>query len=77
MRIRESIVLENARIEAHACVLYSIIGRDSRIGEWARVEGTPCDPNPNRPFAKMESRPLFNIYGQLNPSATIIGECFT
>lgn len=73
VRIRETIVLDNAKIQAHSIVLYSIIGKDSRVGEWARVEGTPCDPNPDKPFAKMENRPLFNIYGQLNPSATILG----
>lgn len=73
VRIRETIVLENATIQAHSIVLYSIVGKDSKVGEWARVEGTPCDPNPDKPFAKMENQPLFNIYGQLNPSATILG----
>jgi len=44
------------------------------VGEWARVEGTPCDPNPNKPFAKMENLPLFNMNGKLNPSITILGK---
>lgn len=44
------------------------------MGEWARVEGTPCDPNPNKPFAKMENLPLFNVNGKLNPSITILGK---
>ncbi|XP_003425939.1 mannose-1-phosphate guanyltransferase alpha [Nasonia vitripennis] len=73
VRIRETIVMENSTIQAHSIVLYSIVGKDSLVGEWARVEGTPCDPNPDKPFAKMENQPLFNIYGQLNPSATILG----
>ncbi|QIX01544.1 hypothetical protein AMS68_007061 [Peltaster fructicola] len=40
-RIKESIVLEGAQIKHDACVLYSIIGWDSRVGAWSRVEGTP------------------------------------
>ena len=43
------------------------------MGAWARVEGTPDDPNPNKPFAKMENSALFNNSGQLNPSITILG----
>ncbi|EGP88391.1 mannose-1-phosphate guanyltransferase like protein [Zymoseptoria brevis] len=41
VRIKESIVLEDAEIRHDACVLYSIIGWNSRVGAWARVEGTP------------------------------------
>ena len=41
VRVKESIVLEDAEIKHDACVLYSIIGWNSRIGAWARVEGTP------------------------------------
>ncbi|KAK3315787.1 nucleotide-diphospho-sugar transferase [Apodospora peruviana] len=40
-RIKESIVLEDAEVKHDACVLYSIIGWNSRVGAWARVEGTP------------------------------------
>lgn len=40
-RIKESIVLEDAEIKHDACVLYAIIGWSSRVGSWARVEGTP------------------------------------
>ncbi|KAJ9152247.1 Nucleotide-diphospho-sugar transferase [Coniochaeta hoffmannii] len=40
-RIKESIVLEDSEIKHDACVLYSIIGWNSRVGAWARVEGTP------------------------------------
>lgn len=73
VRIRESIVLEKATINDHSLVLHSIIGRGSSIGRWARVEGTPSDPDPNKPFAKMENPPLFNSDGRLNPSITILG----
>ncbi|GFP55842.1 hypothetical protein ACSS6W_006014 [Trichoderma asperelloides] len=40
-RIKESIVLEDSEIKHDACVLYSIIGWGSRVGAWARVEGSP------------------------------------
>ena len=40
-RLKECIVLEDAEIRHDACVLYSIIGWGSRVGAWARVEGTP------------------------------------
>ncbi|XP_071871089.1 GDP-mannose pyrophosphorylase A [Bombus fervidus] len=73
VRIRESIILANAHIQAHSIVLYSIVGKSSYVGEWARIEGTPCDPNPDKPFAKMENLPLFNTNGKLNPSITILG----
>ncbi|XP_076641920.1 GDP-mannose pyrophosphorylase A isoform X1 [Halictus rubicundus] len=73
VRIRESIILANAHIQAHSIVLHSIVGKSSYVGEWARIEGTPCDPNPDKPFAKMENLPLFNTNGKLNPSITILG----
>ncbi|XP_078034173.1 GDP-mannose pyrophosphorylase A [Augochlora pura] len=73
VRIRESIILANAHIQAHSVVLHSIVGKSSYVGEWARIEGTPCDPNPDKPFAKMENLPLFNTNGKLNPSITILG----
>ncbi|XP_076304579.1 GDP-mannose pyrophosphorylase A isoform X3 [Tachypleus tridentatus] len=72
VRIRESIILGNATIQDHTLVLHSIVGWNSVVGCWSRVEGTPCDPNPNKPFAKMENVPLFNSNGRLNPSITIL-----
>ena len=44
------------------------------MGDWARIEGTPNDPNPDKPFAKMECPGLFNEEGRLNPAVTILGE---
>ncbi|XP_060519854.1 mannose-1-phosphate guanyltransferase alpha-A [Cylas formicarius] len=73
VRIKESIVLDGAVIEERSLIMHSIIGRNSRVGKWARVEGTPCDPDPNKAFAKMENPPLFNNDGKLNPSITILG----
>ena len=73
-RIKESIVLNNSCIGANSLVLYAVIGMNSKIGDWARVEGTPNDPNPNKPFAKTDNYPLFNQEGKLNPSITIVGK---
>ncbi|KAK3082846.1 hypothetical protein FSP39_006934 [Pinctada imbricata] len=72
-RVRESIVLEGATLQDHSCVLYSVIGWNATIGAWTRVEGTPNDPNPNKPFAKVEVKSTFTNDGKLNPSITVIG----
>ncbi|DBA01005.1 TPA: hypothetical protein N0F65_006266 [Lagenidium giganteum] len=40
-RVAHSIILEGVTIKAHACVLFSIIGWNSIVGQWARVEGQP------------------------------------
>lgn len=73
VRIRESIILEGAELQDHCCVLYSIIGWHSTVGMWSRIEGTPNDPNPNKPFAKLDILDLFNKDGKLNPAITVIG----
>ncbi|CAH2057283.1 unnamed protein product, partial [Iphiclides podalirius] len=73
VRIKESIILNNATINEHALVMYSVVGQEACVGEWSRVEGTPSDPDPNKPFAKMDNQPLFNTDGRLNPSITILG----
>jgi len=41
VRILNSIVLERAEIKSHACIVYSIIGWNSTVGQWARIEGLP------------------------------------
>ncbi|KAF1813373.1 nucleotide-diphospho-sugar transferase [Eremomyces bilateralis CBS 781.70] len=41
VRIKESIVLEDVEVKHDACILYSIVGWNSKVGAWARVEGTP------------------------------------
>ncbi|XP_070570338.1 mannose-1-phosphate guanylyltransferase regulatory subunit alpha-A-like isoform X1 [Ptychodera flava] len=73
VRVRESIVLQGARLEDHSCILHSIVGWNSTVGMWSRVEGTPCDPNPNAQFSKIEGDTLFKNDGRLNPSITILG----
>lgn len=72
VRVRESIVLGNTVLQNHSCVLHSIVGWNSVIGSWVRIEGTPSDPDPNKPYAKIDHQSLFNK-GKLNPSITIIG----
>ncbi|XP_026860493.2 mannose-1-phosphate guanyltransferase alpha-B [Electrophorus electricus] len=72
VRVRESIVLHGAVLQDHCCVLNSIVGWGSVIGKWARVEGSPSDPNPNDPYAKIDSETLFRD-GSLTPSITILG----
>lgn len=73
VRIRESIILGNTVVQNHSCVLYSIIGWNSTIGSWVRIEGTPSDPDPNKAYAKIDHQSLFTN-GTLNPSITIIGQ---
>lgn len=73
VRIREAIILDNSVIGDHSLVIHSIIGRNSKIGMWSRVEGTAVDPDPNKPFAKIKNLPLFNAAGKINPSTTILG----
>ncbi|ELT91800.1 hypothetical protein CAPTEDRAFT_169555 [Capitella teleta] len=73
VRIRESMVLEGSIVQDHSCILYTIVGWNSMVGQWTRVEGTPNDPNPNKPFAKLDITDLFNTDGRLNPSITVIG----
>lgn len=41
VRVKETIVLEDSEIKHDACVMYAIVGWHSKIGAWARVEGTP------------------------------------
>ncbi|XP_064388695.1 mannose-1-phosphate guanyltransferase alpha-like [Halichondria panicea] len=73
-RVKEAIVLDRAEIQDHSCVLHSVVGWNCVLGEWSRVEGYPCDPNPNDPLASVQSESLFNQEGRLNPSITILGE---
>jgi len=72
VRIRESVILGNTILQDHSCILYSIIGWNSCVGCWTRIEGTPSDPDPNKPFAKIDHLSLFTN-GKLNPSITVIG----
>lgn len=39
VRIKDAIVLEGSTLEKHSCVLNSIVGTNSQIGAWSRVDG--------------------------------------
>ncbi|KAI9652010.1 MAG: Proteasome subunit alpha type-2 [Alyxoria varia] len=68
VRIKESIILEDAIIKHDACILHSIIGWSSKIGAWARVEGSPI------PIASHETTIVKN--GVRVQNITILGkEC--
>ncbi|KAF7726927.1 Proteasome subunit alpha type-2 [Apophysomyces ossiformis] len=41
VRVKDSIILDNVQIGNASCVLHSVIGWNSKIGAWARVEGSP------------------------------------
>ncbi|KAH7646165.1 GDP-mannose pyrophosphorylase A [Dermatophagoides farinae] len=73
VRIKESIILKNVTVKNHSLIMYSVLGWNCAIGTWSRVEGTPCDPNPNRAYSKMENLPLFDCDGKLNPLITVLG----
>ncbi|KAK4045961.1 hypothetical protein OIV83_006489 [Microbotryomycetes sp. JL201] len=42
-RVKEAIILDNTVLDKNACVLYSIISEDCKLGPWSRVEGAPFD----------------------------------
>ncbi|KAI5807369.1 nucleotide-diphospho-sugar transferase [Peziza echinospora] len=46
-RVKDSIVLEDAEIKHDAVVLWSIIGWNSKVGAWARVEGSAQATDPH------------------------------
>ncbi|KAJ3011168.1 UNVERIFIED_CONTAM: Proteasome subunit alpha type-2 [Siphonaria sp. JEL0065] len=63
VRVKDAIILDNVEIKNDSCVLNAIIGWDSRIGAWSRVEGAPG-----------ESLQLNATYkGMKVPSACILG----
>jgi mannose-1-phosphate guanylyltransferase len=40
-RIKDSIILDDVEIKQNAIVLHSIVSKGSKVGNWARVEGSP------------------------------------
>lgn len=42
-RIKNSIILDNSQVGHDACILNAVVGWEGRIGDWARVEGSPED----------------------------------
>jgi mannose-1-phosphate guanylyltransferase len=41
VRVRDSIILDGSTIQTNSIVVNSIIGSDSHIGTWCRIEGAP------------------------------------
>eukprot|EP00126_Sphaerothecum_destruens_P004681 Sdes_comp18324_c0_seq1m8049 len=65
VRVMNSIILDGVVVKKHACVMHSIIGWKSVVGEWARVEGTSFqEPGIGNKF----------VDGKKNPGVTILGE---
>ncbi|KAJ3080313.1 hypothetical protein HK102_003143 [Quaeritorhiza haematococci] len=67
VRIRDAIVLDNAEIKNDSCILQSIVGWESKIGAWCRVEGAPGDASHLNATYK----------GLKIPTATILGKDVT
>jgi len=63
-RVKDSIVLDDVQIKDHACVLNSVIGWRSSIGEWSRVEGG----------SKVGLEQSFPLRGPKDDIVTILGE---
>ena len=64
VRIKESVILPGVRIKDNACVIDSIIGWNSTIGTWSRVEGSPVSTNFEDEF--------ITLNGVKKPSVTIL-----
>ncbi|PVV04322.1 hypothetical protein BB560_001169 [Smittium megazygosporum] len=48
VRVKNAIILDNVNISDNAVVINSIVGWNSKLWPWARVEGSPCtDQNEN------------------------------
>jgi len=73
VRVKNSIILDAVELKNHSCILNSIIGWHCVVGEWARVEGTPTELDPDAPNATTDSFYLFDKHGKLLPSTTILG----
>ncbi|KAJ3107145.1 Proteasome subunit alpha type-2 [Phlyctochytrium planicorne] len=63
VRVKDSIILDSVEIKNDSCVLNAIIGWESRIGAWARVEGSPTESTHINATQK----------GMKVPSAAILG----
>ncbi|KND00908.1 uncharacterized protein SPPG_04008 [Spizellomyces punctatus DAOM BR117] len=67
VRVRDSILLDNVEIKNDSCILNSVIGWDSKVGSWSRVEGAPGESTALNTTVK----------GYKIPSATILGKDVT
>ncbi|KAJ3216976.1 Proteasome subunit alpha type-2 [Dinochytrium kinnereticum] len=67
VRVKDSIILDAVEIKNDSCVLNAIVGWESRIGAWARVEGSPGESLHINATQK----------GMKVPSAAILGKSVT
>ncbi|KAI8613947.1 nucleotide-diphospho-sugar transferase [Chytriomyces sp. MP71] len=67
VRVKDAIVLDNVEIKNDSCVLNSVLGWESRIGAWSRVEGAPGE--------SLQLNATFK--GLKVPSACILGRSVT
>ena len=65
-RIKESVILPGVRVKENACVIDAIVGWNSSIGTWSRVEGSPVGSN-------FEDE-LITCNGVKKPSVTILSK---
>jgi mannose-1-phosphate guanylyltransferase len=65
VRVKDAIILDNVEVRSNACILRSVIGWDSRIGKWCRVEGN---------LTESQSLNSGTHKGMKIPSATILGK---
>lgn len=45
VRVKEAVILPGVRIKENACIIDSIVGWNSTVGTWSRVEGSPISSN--------------------------------
>ena len=61
------------KFSEHAVVLDSIIGWESSLGSWCRVEGILPKVNPNTPNSRIESDRLFDNKGKFMSQCAVLG----
>ncbi|KAI8911391.1 nucleotide-diphospho-sugar transferase [Powellomyces hirtus] len=67
VRVRDAILLDSVEVKNDSCILNSVVGWDSKIGSWCRVEGAPGESTALNATLK----------GYKIPSATILGKDVT
>lgn len=65
-RIKESVILPGVRVKENACIIDAIVGWNSSVGTWSRVEGSPVGSN-------FEDE-LITCNGVKKPSVTILSK---
>ncbi|KAI8807102.1 nucleotide-diphospho-sugar transferase [Cladochytrium replicatum] len=63
-RIRDSIILDGVEVRNDSCVISAVVGWESKIGAWTRIEGAPGDAQTHNATVK----------GFKIPTATILGK---